>query len=238
MVDIGNAQIIGEREKQEDYFATLPDAHGILGIVADGMGGHVGGEIASAVCVKAFTHHFRAGGGGDALLPSLYRAHAALEKRIETEPSLKEMGTTLVAAWIDAQQIRWISVGDSLLYRCRNGVLTRLNADHSLGAELVASGELTPDEAALAPGAQMLTSAVMAGEIMRIDLPAPEPVQAGDIFLIASDGIQTLREAVMADLLSAYATDMQKAAQMLIDAVTARTRRRQDNATVITIRVN
>lgn len=243
MVAIGNAQLLGERDNQEDYFATSPILGGMLCLVADGMGGYEGGEVASRLGAHRFIGHFSAAMPHlcplDNLEASLQAAHEAIREHIRAHPDLEAMGTTLIAAVIRDNSLMWLNVGDSPLYRFRNGTLTRLNANHSIAGELalqVAAGTITPEQAAASPDAHMLTSAVSADDIALIECTLGEPPRRGDLYLLASDGIHTLADDEIARI-AAHASDPQALAEALICAVAQKKRRHQDNTTVIAAKI-
>src|SRR5215475_2593844 len=160
----------GARPYQEDSWALRPLADGsLLAVVADGMGGHAGGAVASKVAVEAFIHAVEQGGG---LSDGLQDANAAVGKRAAANPELAGMGATLVAAQVRGDEVRWISVGDSPLFLMSAGKLERLNADHSMVPqieEMVKRGLLTEEEAAVHPARHTLREAVMGEPLTLVD---------------------------------------------------------------------
>lgn len=186
------AQWIGCRDKQEDSYRVKYYPEGLLVVVADGMGGHHGGALASAVAVREFEAVFTATPelpARERLLGALGAANAAVGAELRGAG-----GTTLIAAFICAGVIWWVSVGDSPLLLRRNGRLQRLNADHSLRAvllEYVAAGTMTHTEA-MQRGHQ-LRSALTGDEMALVDSPfVPCPLLPGDRVLVASDGADEL----------------------------------------------
>src|SRR5437868_304933 len=160
----------GARPYQEDSWAlgTLGDGS-LLAVVADGMGGHAGGAIASKLAVDAFVHALEQGGG---LADGLQDANAAVGKGAVDKPDLAGMGATLVAAEVRGDEVRWISVGDSPLFLVSAGKLERLNADHSMAPqidEMLKRGLLTEEEAASHPARHTLREAVMGEPLTLID---------------------------------------------------------------------
>src|SRR5258707_6166466 len=124
----------GARPYQEDTWALTPLGDGsLLAVVADGMGGHAGGAVASKLAVDAFVHALEQGGG---LADGLQDANAAVGKRAAAKPDLAGMGATLVAAQVRGDEVRWISVGDSPFFLVSAGKLERLNADHSMAPQI------------------------------------------------------------------------------------------------------
>lgn len=200
--DCYGASSVGARENQEDAFAlaTLPEGQNQLLVVADGMGGHVGGEIASHVAVNAFVDCFVHHTKGDPhrrLKIALMMANEALAERIRQEPELDGMGTTLIAACLSDQGLSWASVGDSMLLLVRKGGIRRLNDDHSMAPVIerrFLAGKLSREEADAHPERSDLLSVLMGWHSPDlIDCPEhPLPLVAGDRLIVASDGLQTL----------------------------------------------
>ena len=138
--DISGAQIDGARDYQEDAFLIThlgEGEGGSLVIVADGMGGHAAGNVASNMAVQTFNKHLT-GNFPSEHLPQLLneailQANNSISETVRETAALKGMGCTLVAIVLEENRLRWVSVGDSHLYICRDGQLRKLNADHSYG---------------------------------------------------------------------------------------------------------
>lgn len=193
----GIAQWIGCREKQEDSYRVKYFPDGLLVVVADGMGGHHCGELASAEAVRAFEDFFAESASlglsvSERLQSALIAANESVGRAFAD--CCRCGGTTLVAAFIGQGVIRWVSVGDSPLLLWRGGRLLRLNADHSLRAvlmEYVSAGTMSHSDA-MRSGHQ-LRSALTGGEIAMVDAPAtPQPLLPGDRIIVASDGVDEL----------------------------------------------
>ena len=241
-IDFADTDILGAREIQEDYsiFRASPSGVGLLAVLADGMGGHEGGEVASRMAVDAFVATLNDYPAVSVLVKlgaALHQANNNLASGIKNAPALDGMGCTLVGVYIDIQGLQWISVGDSPLFLYRNRRLTRLNADHSMAPvieESVRQGRITKEEARSHPSRNVLRSALTGESLAMIDTPnAPRPLFKGDIVILASDGLLTLSEneieAVVARKRGASAESL---AKMLIRAVEAKKEPRQDNTTV------
>ncbi|MGQ0583330.1 MAG: PP2C family protein-serine/threonine phosphatase [Reyranella sp.] len=216
----------GKRPYQEDSWKLVPLADGsLLAIVADGMGGHAGGAVASKLAVDAFVHAIEQGGG---LADGLNDANEAVRVGAEGKPDLNGMGATVVAAVVRGDEVRWISVGDSPFYLVTNGTLEQLNADHSMAPQidaLVARGMLTAEEAEHHPGRHTLREAVMGDPLTLID-KGSRRLGPADRLLLCSDGVQTLANEQIASLAARPASGM-------IEAVLAAAKEHQDNVTVI-----
>ena len=240
-------QIPGKREYQEDDYGLLDgrdlgldgSEHSML-VVADGMGGHVGGATASGLLSKTFVEVYPQASGPivDRLQDCLEAANKAIADAIAENPKLDSMGSTLVAAVVSSEGLHWISVGDSPLWLFRKGTLERLNADHSMApilADLVAKGDMTAEEAARDPRRHALRSAVMGDDIHLIDVSSqPVAVEQGDRLLLASDGLMTLSDQEIAAILKkTQDAPLEDSAAALIQAVEAAEHPHQDNTTVL-----
>ena len=240
-------QIPGQRDYQEDDYGLLDGRDLGLGgrehtmlLVADGMGGHVGGATASGLLSKTFVEAYPQASGPivDRLRACLQEANEAMAAAIAENPALDSMGSTLVAAVVSSEGLNWISVGDSPLWLFREGRLERLNADHSMApvlADLVATGRMTAAEAAQDPSRHSLRSAVMGDDIHLIDVSSqPVAVQQGDRVVLASDGLMTLSEqAIAAILRERQDAPLEDSAAALIQAVEVAEHPHQDNTTVL-----
>jgi protein phosphatase len=220
------AQHQGARAYQEDSWAlrTLGDG-ALLAVLADGMGGHAGGAVASRLAVGAFLMAMENGGS---LREALDAANRAIGEAAQRDAALENMGSTLVGAVVTDDEVRWISVGDSPFYLATAGELERLNADHSMVPQieaLVERGIITAAEAARHPGRHTLREAVMGQPLTLID-EGHRGLGSGDRLLVCSDGIETLGHA---GIVRAAAGPV----HALIDAVLAAGAPAQDNVTVI-----
>ena len=216
----------GARRYQEDSGALKRLADGaLLAVVADGMGGHAGGAVASKLAVDAFVKAIEDGG---LLSEALQAANRAVRAGAAGKPQLTGMGATLVAALLLGDQVRWISVGDSPFFLVSAAGIEQLNADHSLAPQIDALAErglITAEEAARHPGRHTLREAVMGEPLTLID-EGVRQVASDACLLVCSDGIQTLDDAGIA----AHAG---KPVGGLIAAVLAERSAHQDNVTVI-----
>jgi protein phosphatase len=216
----------GARPYQEDSWAlrTLPDGS-LLVVVADGMGGHAGGAVASKVVVETFVKAIES---GRKLTDGLQEANAAVKARAAGNADLTGMGSTLLAARLKGDEIDWISVGDSPLYLVFANEVERLNADHSMAPQidaLVGRGVMTAEEAAAHPGRHTLREAVM-GETLQLIDEGRRSLVPGSTVLLCSDGVESLpRERIAA------AANLPVSG--LVDAVLAMNRAHQDNVTIV-----
>ena len=239
-------QIAGTRHGQEDNFRMLAfrerDGAGadLLLVVADGMGGHRAGARASEVAVTAFGDSFKAASGGlEVRLRQALEAANAAVGAAAADPGCRGMGCTLVACAVAGDDWRWISVGDSLLWLVGDEGPRRLNADHSLRPvleHLVEIGRMTREELEGDRSVHQLRSALMGEDLTMIDEGVPpRPLRAGDRIVLASDGLETLAPAEVAQVCAAGVNASDAVAELL-RRVEAAGRPSQDNATVVVYR--
>ena len=186
---VGSATDVGRvRSNNQDSFLVR---EGDLFAVADGMGGHQGGEVASALALQILGQAHDEP-STSTLVRAVRSANQAVFDKAGADPDLKGMGTTLTAlADVDTREGRRlgiVNVGDSRLYRLRNDRIEQLTEDHSLVASLVRQGRITAEEAESHPQRNILTRALGIDEAVAVDSWEVEPV-AGDRFLICSDGL-------------------------------------------------
>jgi serine/threonine protein phosphatase PrpC len=230
-IDAGATSDVGQlRTGNEDSF--LVDDRLELYAVADGMGGHNAGEVASATALEALR---AAVASGQALDAAIVRANAAVFEKAATDRSMSGMGTTLTAVVILGESTLLVGhVGDSRAYRIRDGMLEQLTEDHSLVEELVREGRLSPEEAEVHPQRSIITRALGIDPEVDVDLYTLE-AHTGDRILLCSDGLTTmLRDDVVLQV-AELETDPRLAADRLVDA--ANDAGGEDNITVLIIDV-
>lgn len=239
-------RIQGTRDYQQDEFGFIDGDDLVVDgaplkvfVVADGMGGHKSGEQASEAAVVSYVHNFAASKGPvtDRLRDTLDRANLALHEKINQEPQLKGMGTTLLAAAITSTTLQWISVGDSKLriYKAATRVVQHINADHSMAPVIDALEQA--ERSASGFDRHALRSALLGEDIPMVDLSSqPQRLESGDIVLLASDGLDVLDEGEIGDILQAHSH--QGASQVvatLLQAVEAKGHSEQDNTTALVV---
>lgn len=188
--------------------------------VADGMGGHKGGETASAGARDGLIELLKDKTPAlDTLREAISEVNTRLFNQQKTDDKLTGMGTTLTALWLSEHYVYVGHVGDSRAYRLREGKLQQMTSDHSLVAELVRSGVLTEQQAAGHPMRNVITRAVGTEETVDVDLMVEERAK-GDIWLVCSDGLYGLvADSAMEAILSV--NTLEAAAKLLIDAALA-----------------
>ncbi len=206
--------------------------------VADGMGGHAGGEVASRVAIDALTAAFGRQPTGKGLAEAVTSANDAVWQRSLENTELRGMGTTLTAvALVDEgghDVLALVNVGDSRSYRFHDRELTQVTNDHSLAEEMVLTGELTPAEAMVHPHRHILTRALGVSPDVNVDLWRIRPTR-GDRFLLCSDGLTNeLGDAQIVEILSTVESP-QETADLLVKA--ARTHGGSDNITAVVVDV-
>ena len=214
------------RAGNEDSFMV----HEPLFAVADGMGGHQGGEVASNLALETLSP---VADGGD-LADTVRRANEVVFQKAAEDPNLAGMGTTLTAILADGNVFRVAHIGDSRLYLLRDGELRRLTTDHTVVERLVAEGRLTPEEADMHPQRSILTKALGVDEQIEPDDDRLE-TRPGDRLLLCSDGLTGMAgEDEIKQILVAN-DDPQSAADQLVDA--ANQAGGQDNITAVVVDV-
>jgi protein phosphatase len=219
------------RANEDAYFARSP-----LFAVADGMGGAQAGEVASQMAVAALEPGLPDGPGAaeQRLAALVLEANAQIHALSQSDAGAAGMGTTLTAAYVDGERLALAHVGDSRAYRLRDGELELLSSDHSLVEELVRRGELTHEEADRHPQRSIITRALGPEDDVEVDHES-WPAQAGDVYLLCSDGLTAMvAEARVAEIMRA-AQSLPNAARALVDEANAAGGK--DNITVVLFRL-
>lgn len=246
---VGSRTDIGPRKMNQDHLGWWPDLG--LFVVADGMGGHNAGEVASQLAVEAI-HQFIAdsAGGGDVTWPfgmevalsldinRLTTAVRLANRKVYAEGSrraeLNGMGTTVVAALVSGDRLTLASVGDSRIYRLRDGNLEQLTKDDTWLASVLGAKEAEDADPAH-PLRHVLTSVVGTRDDVKPGA-REEQLVAGDTFVLCSDGVHgRLDSAAIADVLMGAASAPDQATRLVDEALT---RGSSDNATALVFAVS
>ena len=249
-IEMGAKSDVGRvREGNEDSFRVVPELQ--LMIVSDGMGGAACGEVASALAVETIakqcaeqtapvfdsaTDSARAelSERTKHLIDAVQRANRLVYESAKEDPVKRGMGATVVAAWLDGLRLSLVHVGDSRAYLFRAGELERLTFDHTLVAEQVRIGILTPEQADASAWQSVLIRALGPEEVVELD--AGEHLLApGDVVLLCSDGLtRMVRDAEISDVLG-QSRSAQATAERLVSL--ANKSGGEDNVTVVVMRI-
>ena len=244
--DIASDQIDGARDYQEDAYMVNQLGESDSGdlcsliVMADGMGGHAAGNIASNMVVatfnKTFQGHFPTSDVSDVLTDALNRSNDQIRASVKETPALRGMGCTMVSAYLEDANLYWVSVGDSHLYLIRDRELIKQNADHSYGAYLDMMKEQGMEiEEQAGMSRNMLMSAMTGEEISSIDVSeSPIKVRPGDRIIIASDGLDTLGDGAIIQY-SSWSATAKECVYALLKAVEDANKINQDNTTLIVV---
>jgi protein phosphatase len=235
---IGSATDVGRRrDHNEDDLTTfrLDDGRTVC-VVADGMGGHLAGEVASALAIDVIERELRGPVGEPqaALRNVIERANLEIWDEAQNDPAKTGMGSTIVAAILTETQAFFANAGDSPAFLVRDGVAEQVTRDHGLVAEQVEAGLITPEDAEHHPYRHVLTRCLGADGTVEVEVYPPLELRSGDMLVLCSDG---LTEHVRMSEVAQYATepDPEAAARGLIDLANARGG--HDNITVVVARI-
>ncbi len=235
------------RPNNEDRVSITPEAG--LAVVADGMGGHQAGEVASGIAVDVVTRHVLDVLSQDspekdesitqsvelqAVSDAIARANSAIFEHSQTSPHCAGMGTTIVVTLFHGNKVSIAHVGDSRLYRLRADKLELLTEDHSLVQELVARGLITPEEARSSINKNLVTRALGIEPTVDVQL-SEQALQDQDLYLLCSDGLNdVLSDQAITEILREHANDLQQATKRLVAEANARGG--PDNVSVVLVR--
>ncbi len=221
------------REQNEDTVCVCPGAYGLY-ILADGMGGHVGGEVASALAAQTLAAVLRDSvPSAERLEQAFCRVNTAIYEKQQNDPALAGMGTTLTVLWEGKTHVYIGHVGDSRAYLLLGGRLRRMTEDHSLVEEMVRAGMITEEQAKTHPYRSVITRAMGTDESVQADVT--EVLKApGERWLLCSDGLSDMVEDAQIERLLAM-NDPGAAAGALVE--TALENGGRDNISVMVLEV-
>jgi PPM family protein phosphatase len=244
LTDVGR-----KRKGNEDSLFVNPEQN--LYVVADGMGGHAAGEVASKVAVEAINEFVCMTGGdeeitwpfgldesmsydGNRLKTAVRYANNKVLATTQESSEYEGMATTVVAALVDGQTANIAHVGDSRVYLHRNSGLVQLTSDHSWVNEQIQGGLLSADQARTHPLRNVVTRALGGRADLDVEMQVHEALP-GDVLLLCSDGLTTMvPDPDIARIIAAAGGDVEKAARDLVDEANARGG--EDNITVLLLR--
>jgi serine/threonine protein phosphatase PrpC len=245
----GETNVGMKREHNEDSF-FLPKSER-LAIVADGMGGHASGEVASRMAVDTIVSYFQDSTGEreitwpfkvdngqkpdiNRLVTGIKLANLKIHDEAQRNPNCRGMGTTLVSTVFAEEAMIIGHVGDSRIYRLREGLFDQLTEDHSLLNDYIKMKNLTPDEIAAFPHKNVIVRALGMKATVDVDVIVEQP-RLGDVFLLCSDGLSGMvTDAEIADVV-ANEGDLNRLCDRLIEMANAAGG--VDNVTVVAVRV-
>jgi protein phosphatase len=227
IAQIGHGTDTGKkRRRNEDEYVVEPP----LFAIADGMGGAQAGELASSLAASA-VRDAGAGSGERRVSELIQEANRRVYQRSSQDASASGMGTTMTVALVEDGAVVFGHVGDSRAYLIRDGRLEQVTEDHSLVAELVRSGKLSPEEAGTHPQRSVITRALGTDPDVDVDTFSI-PTQAGDLFMLCSDGLTSMVEDdAILEAAEKHRADLQAAVKALIRA--ANKGGGEDNITVV-----
>jgi len=183
------------QQNQDGYYLDIPGKDVAVAVVCDGMGGAQAGNIASLMAVETFVDSLQAAAASgeektppELLLSAAEEANRCVYERSLHDPDCRGMGTTMVAVMVNDTHADILNIGDSRLYAVSQSGIAQVTRDHSVVGELVARGELTPEEARSHPKKNLITRALGAERKLRADLYTRE-LADGEYLLLCSDGL-------------------------------------------------
>ena len=221
-----------KRRRNEDSYVLDPP----LFAVADGMGGAQAGEVASRLAAAALKESGADEGGEQRIVSLIQEANRRVYDRSNRDPNASGMGTTMTVALVENGQVAFGHVGDSRAYLIRDGSMEQLTEDHSLVAELMRSGKLSPEEAETHPQRSVITRALGTDPDVDVDTFTIE-AKVGDVFLLCSDGLTTMvsNDGIL-DLVERHRGDMDGTLRALVNA--ANRGGGEDNVTVVAFEIS
>lgn len=178
---------------EDNFFAEADDRRGVF-VVADGMGGHAAGEVASEMAVQIIARHLlpmtsvKQEGASGLVAKAMQDANRAIYDRMLAETDKQGMGTTASVMFLSDHGYLIGQIGDSRAYLLRDGALSQITKDHSYVQEQVDAGLLTPEQARYHPYSNVITRCVGASDEVEADIYTGE-ARVGDVFLLCSDGL-------------------------------------------------
>lgn len=241
-IDACVAQHQGDRKEQQDRIVLVPHPKGggvALAVVADGMGGHAGGALAAQQVIHTAVSNLgqfsvRSESPRSLLESSLHETHLLIKaSRFINE---KDPHSTAVMLLLQPGKVTWAHCGDSRLYRFRGDRLTFRTTDHSYVEQLVAKGKITPEQALVHPNRNILVTSLGGDETPRIDFGEAADPQAGDSFLLCSDGLWGyFGDAELGSVVAAHSA--REASELLIDRARTRAKGEGDNVSLVILKL-
>lgn len=248
----GNTDVGRKRSLNEDNLCLLPEHN--LYLVADGMGGHASGEVASKMAVDTVAEFFKESAADEdltwpykmekglsfeenRLAAAVKLANLRIFEQSKNNPSqFQGMGTTIVVTHITGGRAYFAHVGDSRIYRLRGDELTQVTEDHSLLNDYIKMKDLTEEEIENFPHKNVIVRALGMKETVQVDVDHEEP-QDGDLYMLCSDGLNgMIKDELIHKIMMDNRKNLEACVQKLIDA--ANENGGKDNTTVIVVEIN
>ena len=235
---VGSATDVGQRrDHNEDAYVTFEAEDGaVILVVADGMGGHLAGEVASAIAIEVIQRELTqpAADPPVALQTTIEHANQEIWTEAERDPEKAGMGSTIVAAVVVGNQLYMANAGDSPAYLVRDGQAEQITRDHGLVAEQIEAGLIRAEDADTHPFRHILTRCLGAESSVEVELYPPRELQDGDVLVLCSDGLtEHVNKRELGALVASESPD--EIAKGLVDV--ANQRGGHDNITVVVARV-
>ena len=241
-IDACVAQHQGDRKEQQDRLSLVPHPKGggvVLAVVADGMGGHAGGALAAQQVIHTVCSNFaqfsaRTEDPRGFLGASVDEAHMLIKaSRFINE---KDPHSTVVVLVLQPGKVTWARCGDSRLYRFRGDRLFQRTVDHSYVEQLVMKGRITPEQALVHPNRNILLTSLGGEDTPKVDYGDSSDLQAGDSFLLCSDGLWGyFGDAEIGGVLAAYTA--REASSILMTRARQRAQGEGDNVSLIILKL-
>lgn len=239
-VEIGNAQIIGTREKQDDSFATGIMPYGVMAIVADGIGGYINGNLASKIAVETYLDEFERRNATDNISYYFQTSAVLSNSRIRDEFGEARGGTTAVAVVLTEGKMYWTSVGDSNIAVIRNKRLIEINRKENVKNWLedqYLAGAINKEAAMGGPMDKRLVNYLgYDGFKKASESDRPILLRKKDQILIYSDGVEVIGQIELENIMSRKGTAQAKA-EMIMEAIENKRVNSKDNSTIIILEV-
>ena len=227
-------------QNQDGFYLDVPSEHLAVGVVCDGMGGAKAGNVASLVAVETFVDALKEMGSQEESRPAAVLAQAAetansaVFHRAATDPDCRGMGTTMVAVLVVEDTAYLLNIGDSRAYHIDRDGITRLTRDHSVVEDMVARGDITPEQARTHPRKNLITRALGAEERIRADLYERQ-LKSGDHLLLCSDGLSNIvtDQELLYEVI--HGGEIEECCQRLLDI--ALSRGAPDNVTAVLFQI-
>jgi len=237
----GKTDVGCKRDNNEDAFGSSVCDAGTIAVVADGMGGHHGGEIASELAVDCFLEELqRLLDGGENVQNAMSSAgnvaHCAIRQRGMQDDELDKMGTTLVAALLQEKDLYMVHAGDSRAYLLHGDELKQITVDHSVVQQMIDGGAITEEEGEKSPFKNLLSNSLGAAQEIVEFTFQHFSVEDGDRILLCSDGLtNTLSFEQISDIMGNIFEDVDHCVEQLIEQSLAHNA--QDNVTAVVLQV-